>query len=586
MLKFKTLTVRNFMSIGNVIQTVDLNTQDLTLVLGENLDLGGEDNRNGVGKSTILNAISYALYDNALTKIRKDNLVNKTNGRDMYVTLMFEKDGTDYKIERGRKKNTLKFFINNNELVPDDSDEAQGDSRVTQKAIEDLLGLSHTMFKNIVGLNTYSEPFLAMKAADQREIIEQLLGITKLSEKAEVLKVLFKNTKDDIKEEEYSIKAITDANATIAKNIKSLEIKSSAWTKTHTTDIDNTANAVDELDKLNIDEEIESHNVLAVVTENTRKYNEYEKDIKGYNREIKLYNKSIKTHEDHAKITHDNNCPTCGSDMDVDKHKEVQDKILADLKTASDKLKEKEIKLDEVQVKQDAITIPVTPETFYETIDEAYSHRSSIESLTSHLNTLVASSNPYVDQIESLQTEGLQEVSYENMNDLVSLRDHQDFLLKLLINKDSFIRKRIIDQNLSYLNNRLDYYLVRIGLPHEVTFLSDLSVEITEHGRDLDFDNLSRGERTRLILSLSWAFRDVYESLNDRINLLFIDELMDNGLDTSGVENALSVLKHIAREYNKSIFLISHREELIGRVDNIVKVIKSGGFTTIENYEE
>jgi len=586
MLKFKTLTVRNFMSIGNVIQTVDLNTQDLTLVLGENLDLGGEDNRNGVGKSTILNAISYALYDNALTKIRKDNLVNKTNGRDMYVTLMFEKDGTDYKIERGRKKNTLKFFINNNELVPDDSDEAQGDSRVTQKAIEDLLGLSHTMFKNIVGLNTYSEPFLSMKASDQREIIEQLLGITKLSEKAEVLKVLFKNTKDDIKEEEYSIKAITDANATIAKNIKSLEIKSKAWTKKHNTDIDNTANAVDELDKLDIDAEIESHNVLAVVTENTRKYNEYEKDIKGYNREIKLYNKSIKTHEDHAKITHDNNCPTCGSDMDVDKHKEVQDKILADLKTASDKLKEKEIKLDEVQVKQDAITIPVTPETFYETIDEAYSHRSSIESLTSHLNTLVASSNPYVDQIESLQTEGLQEVDYTVMNDLVSLRDHQDFLLKLLINKDSFIRKRIIDQNLSYLNNRLDYYLVRIGLPHEVTFLSDLSVEITEHGRDLDFDNLSRGERTRLILSLSWAFRDVYESLNDRINLLFIDELMDNGLDTSGVENALSVLKHIAREYNKSIFLISHREELIGRVDNIVKVIKSGGFTTIENYEE
>jgi len=586
MLKFKTLTVRNFMSIGNVIQTVDLNTQDLTLVLGENLDLGGEDNRNGVGKSTILNAISYALYDNALTKIRKDNLVNKTNGRDMYVTLMFEKDGTDYKIERGRKKNTLKFFINNNELVPDDSDEAQGDSRVTQKAIEDLLGLSHTMFKNIVGLNTYSEPFLAMKAGDQREIIEQLLGITKLSEKAEVLKVLFKNTKDDIKEEEYSIKAITDANATIAKNIKSLEIKSKAWTKKHNTDIDNTADALDELDKLNIDEEIESHNVLAIVTENTRKYNEYEKDIKGYNREIKLYTKSIKTHEDHAKITHDNNCPTCGSDMDVDKHKEVQDKILDDLKTASDKLKEKEIKLDEVQVKQDAITIPVTPETFYETIDEAYSHRSSIESLTSHLNTLVASSNPYVDQIESLQTEGLQEVDYTVMNDLVSLRDHQDFLLKLLINKDSFIRKRIIDQNLSYLNNRLDYYLVRIGLPHEVTFLSDLSVEITEHGRDLDFDNLSRGERTRLILSLSWAFRDVYESLNDRINLLFIDELMDNGLDTSGVENALSVLKHIAREYNKSIFLISHREELIGRVDNIVKVIKSGGFTTIENYEE
>ena len=100
-------------------------------------------------------------------------------------------------------------------------------------------------------------------------------------------------------------------------------------------------------------------------------------------------------------------------------------------------------------------------------------------------------------------------------------------MLKLLTNKDSFIRKKIIDQNLSYLNTRLSHYLVKTGLPHEVMFKSDLEVEITQYGRDFDFDNLSRGERTRLILSLSWAFRDVYESINDKINLLFIDELID-----------------------------------------------------------
>jgi len=136
---------------------------------------------------------------------------------------------------------------------------------------------------------------------------------------------------------------------------------------------------------------------------------------------------------------------------------------------------------------------------------------------------------------------------------------------------------------LSYLNSRLSYYLDKIGLPHTVTFLSDLSVEITELGRELDFDNLSRGERNRLILSLSWSFRDVYESLYDPINLLFIDELIDSGMDASGVESALAILKKMSREHNKSIWLVSHKDELAGRVNNIMTVTKENGFTTYGN---
>ena len=185
-----------------------------------------------------------------------------------------------------------------------------------------------------------------------------------------------------------------------------------------------------------------------------------------------------------------------------------------------------------------------------------------------------------------MQDTGLQTIDYERMNTLTELRDHQDFLLKLLTSKDSFIRRKIIDQNLAYLNSRLAHYLDRIGLPHKVKFQSDLSVEIQEHGRDLDFDNLSRGERTRLILSLSWAFRDVYESLNDAISLLFIDELIDSGLDTAGVESSIAVLKKMVREANRNVFLISHRDELVGRVGSVLKVVKEGGFTLFEDGNE
>ena len=148
---------------------------------------------------------------------------------------------------------------------------------------------------------------------------------------------------------------------------------------------------------------------------------------------------------------------------------------------------------------------------------------------------------------------------------------------------DYFFRKRIIEQNLQYLNSRLAYYLTKLGLPHEVQFQPDLTVEITELGRDLDFDNLSRGERNRLILSMSWAFRDVWESLYQNVNLLFIDELIDSGMDSAGVENSLSVIKKMGRERRKNIFLISHKDELIGRVNYVMKVIKENGFTSYAN---
>ena len=117
----------------------------------------------------------------------------------------------------------------------------------------------------------------------------------------------------------------------------------------------------------------------------------------------------------------------------------------------------------------------------------------------------------------------------------------------------------------------------------DTVVLNDLTVEITQLGQDLDFDNLSRGERNRLILGLSWAFRDVWESLYQNINLLFIDELVDSGMDANGVENAIAVLKKMGRERQKNIYLISHKEELASRVTNVLKVIKENGFTSYDN---
>jgi DNA repair exonuclease SbcCD ATPase subunit len=220
---------------------------------------------------------------------------------------------------------------------------------------------------------------------------------------------------------------------------------------------------------------------------------------------------------------------------------------------------------------------------FYDTLEDALNHRNSLETLRKDLSSRQSDVDTYKEQIEEMQGQALQVITYDTLNALTRLQEHQDFLLKLLTSKDSFVRKKIIDQNLSYLNSRLTHYLDRIGLPHQVVFQNDLTVEITELGRELDFDNLSRGERNRLILGISWAFRDVWESLYQPINVLFVDEMIDSGMDTVGVESALGVLKQMARERNKSIWLVSHKDELASRVENTLRVIKENGFTSYSN---
>jgi DNA repair exonuclease SbcCD ATPase subunit len=682
MIQLKKLTVRNFMSVGNATQGINFDRNDLTLVLGENLDLGGDGSRNGTGKTTIINALSYALYGNALSNIRKDNLVNKTNSKGMLVSLDFSVGAQEYRIERGRKPNVLKFYVNNEDLSA--TDDAQGDSRETQEAIERILGMSHDMFKHILALNTYTEPFLSLKANDQRTIIEQLLGITQLSERADRIRELNRETKDSITQEEMRIRAEQEANRRIEEQIESLKRRQVLWQKKYDSDLAYLVAQYDDLMRIDIAAELAAHQALAVWSEKKTQYDaqikllaaqrvwrqtqtedietlqtEYDRlshvDIAAelqahtdltahtqqsqlrvaYDHKVESLRKEItKEGKNYDKLStevatlKEHRCYACGQDFHDDQHTSVlASKVelqtasknnLDDLKFQLDELVANPVvvgdkptthysteaeavrhssELDNIRAKIQARqkeTDPYTehlsaepvsdpgaaPATHYDTEAAAVKHSTMVNSLLQQITTKHGETDPYTEQIEDMQVQALKEISYDRLNELTRLQEHQDFLLKLLTSKDSFIRKKIIDQNLSYLNSRLTHYLDRIGLPHTVTFQNDLTVMIEELGRELDFDNLSRGERNRLILSMSWAFRDVFESLYQPINLLFIDELIDSGLDTAGMESSLSILKQMSRERNKSVWLVSHRDELAGRVENILKVVKENGFTS------
>tara|TARA_R100001079_G_scaffold100735_1_gene65381 strand:- start:341 stop:2104 length:1764 start_codon:yes stop_codon:yes gene_type:complete len=581
MFKIDSLTAKNFMSVGNTTQAIDFNRQDLTLVLGENLDTGGGDagSRNGTGKTTIINALSYALYGNALTNIRRDNLVNKTNSKNMLVTVEFAKEGIKYRIERGRKPNVLKFYVNNTEQEVDDN--AQGDSRETQKAIENLLGMSHDMFKHVVALNTYSEPFLSMRQNDQRAIIEQLLGITILSEKAEVLKEQIRKTKQDTQAEEIKIKAVQDANTKIQEQVEALKRRQKLWQDKKQKDVDSLKQAIEDLAHVDIDAELKLHSELADWNTINTAQQQLQKDIASLQaQQTRATRDSVRTKKTLDSLN-EGICASCKqSVMHLDTHKEQIQKAHKENEDANNFLHELDEAIAELELQKQ--TVPSKPKTFYDDVNDAHNHRSSLSNLETQLINKKDETDPYIEQIQDMETTATQDINFDSINELTKIQNHQEFLFKLLTNKDSFIRKRIIDQNLNYLNARLEQYLNAVGLPHSVIFQNDLSVEIQELGRDLDFDNLSRGERNRLILSMSWAFRDVWESLYQPINLLFIDELVDSGMDSAGVENAMAVLKKMSRERSKSVWLVSHKDELVGRVNNVLKVIKENGFTSYD----
>ena len=698
MIQLKNITLRNFLSIGQVTQAVDFNKQDLTLILGENLDLGGDGARNGTGKTTLIQGLSYALFGVPINDIRKDNLVNRTNGKAMMVTLEFTANGIDYKIERGRKPNVLRFFINNVQQKQEDS--AQGENKETQAEIERVIHMSADMFKHIVALNTYSTPFLGLKNNEQREIIEQRLGNTLLSEKAERIKELMKSVKDDIQSEEFKVKAVEEANKRVKEQIESLKRRSGLWLAKHNSDINYLVDTHTELSKIDIGKELIAHKELAIWNEHKKQkdtrdalvarqiawkqkqdkdkealekdifklenidiveelnahkqlaehikkqaeLDQRDKELARLTKDLDKEDKLIKKLEKEIETLKEHKCYACGQDFHDEQHNKVlndkqshldeaqahatsllnqwnelrrfdcfstsllnqwnelrSNQIFvpekpkthykteaeairhgSDLENLRIKVLEKEAETDPYceQLKEmKEIELGPQPKTIYDTEAKAVEHRTKVANLETQLEEKVAETDPYVEQITEMEANALQTINFDKINQLTKKLEHQKFLLDLLTSKDSFVRKKIIDQNLSYLNSRLTHYLDKIGLPHNVVFKNDLAVEITELGRELDFDNLSRGERNRLILGLSFAFRDVWENLYVPINTLFIDELIDSGMDTMGVENSIAILKDMSRTRNKSVWLVSHREELAGRVPSVLKVVKENGFT-------
>ena len=731
MITIKNITIRNFLSVGQNTQAINLCESGLTLVLGKNGDIGATNSRNGVGKTSMIQAIIYALYGEPLTNIRVGNLINLINQKSMLVTIDFSRDGIDYRIERGRKPNILKFFVNNKESgSSEDNDEAKGENKHTQTEIERVIGMSHTLFKHLVALNTFTEPFLRLKPGPQREVIEELLGITQISQRDEALMERIKDTKTKIRDEETTIKAITEANARIEVAITKARESFQAWDRMQNEKTNQLTMEYNDLSQIDFDAEIEVFNKIDSWIETERELKskraifQSENDslvkesrnltaeikrlkdgsIANFDNQIKRLQAEIVRCEAESKKTPDtqiarlqtdakrretesasklklatlkeaeltailtemenadgHSCSTCGQDLDgtdhlakvmasltkkaemigseITKYQSDVETLNAEAKAVYDEIetirqgwedkqsewlekaniiraeieqvklqqetqsKEIEVKiadlendlselqlviqagLDELQEIDNSIkNLGNKPVSIYRNREQVWKMRESKDKILEEIERERSKENPHTAHIQSLEST-LSMVSYETLEEQQLLLKHQEFLHKLLSGKDSFIRKKIIDQNLVYLNTRMNKYLEALALPHEVRFMPDLSVNISILGREFDFEQLSRGEMNRVILATSWSFRDIWESMNTSMNLVMVDEILDNGLDAAGAESALEILNKMARA-NKNVFLISHNESLIGRCNRVLMVHKNNQFTSFEENAE
>lgn len=573
------LTMRNFMSFGNCEATLDLSGSMTTLILGENLDTGGH---NGVGKSTIINAISYALYNKAVSAVSKERLINKTNNTKttaMEVKLKLMKDGVKYEIHRTRGEAYGIRIIKNddfeNPITPDSVSNAD-------KYIEDLVGISYEIFRRTVVFLGSDQSFFEMPVSRQRDLIEELFRITVLSEKAVKLKEKIAETTKEIDIQNVLISQQRQAQALHEKHIEEAKNRTIKWELDRQTKIESIESQLKSIEGVDFDAEIKRHDQLSTFR---TKAADVTSEIKPIERDITT--KSKEQEKLLGEIVHlsDNKCPYCSQHYAAaaDRVKELE-KSLEQLVVTIDELttKKDELKVKEAELKSEIIK--VESEIKYPNIHKLVETRANLELIERQLVELNSVENPHMEAYDALSAEGNVVIETDKLDELQMILEHQKFLLKLLTDKNSFIRKKIINRTIPFLNKQLQHYTKELGLPHSVKFTPDMSCNITEHGRELDYGNLSGGEKKRVNLALSLAFRDVLQHLHAGINILVCDEVDGGSVDPLGIEAMIRILKRKAREEKLGVWIISHRPEMIGRFDRELIVRKENGFSSFMDF--
>lgn len=569
MIKFKTLRYKNFLSSGNNFTEIELNKNKSTLVVGQN----------GAGKSTMLDALSFALFGKAHRNINKTQLINSVNNKGCLVEIEFSLSGNEFKVSRGIKPNVFEIWKNGTML------NQSSHSREYQKILEqNILKLNHKSFHQVVVLGSSSFiPFMQLPSHIRREVIEDLLDINVFSKMNIILKEKNVQLKDKLRQIDYNIDIVKTKIESQKKYIRDIAALTEENRKDYESRIQASQNIIDELQNENSELSLGLDESVSEADERLRSLQDRKQSLllRGQDRQsaIRDLEKRITFFEENES------CPVCDQAIS-DGHKHA---IL--LSTQEDRDRRK-AEIKQIGTEGQGVESEIEQQTGLLSTLRDRVHKLTAN--TKEISKLQATISDYRSHIEKeIGTDltqartDLQKFEDDRSNELeekLKLSDDLNYnsvIIEML--KDTGIKTKIIKQYLPVMNKLVNQYLQILDF--FVHFHLDESFQEvirSRHRDEFTYDSFSEGEKQRIDLALLFTWRQVAKMKNSvSTNLLLLDETFDSSLDHDGVENLLKILYTLGEDTN--VFVISHKGDILdGKFDSKIEFVKEKNFSQMK----
>jgi DNA repair exonuclease SbcCD ATPase subunit len=572
MIKFEKLRYKNFLSTGNNFTEIDFLNSPTTLVVGHN----------GAGKSTMLDALSFALFGKPHRKISKAQLINTVNGKGTLVEVLFTVNSVKYKIVRGIKPNVFEIWANDNMI--NQNSHAKEYQQILEK---NILKLTHKSFHQIVVLGSSSfVPFMQLNTGARREVIEDLLDINMFSKMNGLLKEKMSILKQDINDNAHAIELVKTQINSQKKYLRDLSALNSAHRKEKEEEIQTIEAEIKQLQDYNLEhtrDANESYDKVSFKLEQVQKSREelltYQSTFKS---QIKSLVKESKFFEEHTV------CPTCDQSLSDD----LRDEKKKSANSRAKELGQAMSKSDEQMDKFDADIAELNTEmtSVRETQQQVNSNNQEISSLNRRISRIHAELSELAENSEDMNeaNESLRELS----SDLETKQDqkyklHENYSYQQVCGellKDTGIKTKIIKQYLPVINQLTNQYLQILDFFVHFDLDESFNETIRSRFRDnFSYDSFSEGEKQRIDLSLLFTWRQIAKMKNSvATNLLILDETFDSSLDDDGVDNLMKILYSLG-EQDTNVFVISHKAELEdAQFNRRIEFVKEKNFSKIK----
>lgn len=564
MICFETIRYKNFLSTGNVYTTISLNKNPTTLIVGEN----------GAGKSTILDALTFALYNKSFRKIKKSQLINTITNKNTVVEIEFSIYSNKYKIVRGIKPNIFEIYKNNKLL------NQSADSKDYQEILEkQILKINYKSFCQVVILGSATFlPFMQLPAAQRREIIENLLDLEIFTSMNSILKDKISNNKELIYKEESQIKILEDRISMIERYSEKLKKDKEKENNERKEKVKKYKSSIKKEQKLLEKLEIE------IVSFSSFQQNE-NKLLQKYNKLNSLKSKIEVNLENTQKeikfLSEHNDCPTCKQSIDID------------FKNKTTNEKNKSIEEFENGLKQLIDNISVIEKD----LKEIKKNKSKLDDLKIERNKVLIQIKSFEDNIKLLENEVKNSVEENSLYDIDKTKEElkksideynrlsndKNILSSLsIILKDGGIKSKIIKKYIPLINKQINLFLTNLNFYVKFELDEEFNEIIKSRHRDeFSYSSFSEGERMKINLAILFTWRIISKLRNSvNTNLLIMDEVFDSSLDSDSTEDFMKIINNFDTKTN--IFIISHKtEQLNDKFDNIIKFKKVKNFSKV-----